>query len=281
MPALAPHVNYIACFLTFECPYRCWFCINRNSRLAQRPLRSGAEWIDFINRHESTTPYTLQGGEPTCHPDFYDIVNRTMQPIDLLTNLTFDVEEFIARADPKRFYRHAPFAPIRISYYDNEVSFEEFLGKCLRLREGGFDFFVFSLDFPDSPPERASDLKSKFAQHQIEHRMKPFLGIYKGKLHPEGVFLSDDAITRKSRRRCQCRTSEILIAPDGQMFRCHADLYENVNPIADISAPEEALQFKHRACDRYGYCNPCDLKVKNNRLEQFGHCAVDIIDISS
>ena len=279
MNSVASDFNYIACFLTFACPYDCWFCINRESRLEPRKMLAAEKWIAFINSLETDVPITLQGGEPTMHPGFYDIVNRTSQPIDLLTNLSFDADTFIANVSPKRFYRHAPFAPIRVSFYDHRVDFSEFVAKCRRLIDAGFDLFVYSLDFPDSPPERAANLKRRFAEYGIEHRMKPFLGTYNGKLHPPDGYLFAEGVSRKAAKRCQCRTTEILVAPDGSMFRCHADLYENVGAVAHSDDPAEALQCKYRPCDRFGQCNPCDLKVKNNRQEQFGHCAVSIKDI--
>ena len=69
------------------------------------------------------------------------------------------------------------------------------------------------------------------------------------------------------------------MAPDGQMYRCHADLYEGKKPIATVEEPDEALEHRFRQCDQYGYCNPCDWKVKNDRQERFGHCAVEVVDL--
>ena len=31
-----------------------------------------------------------------------------------------------------------------------------------------------------------------------------------------------------------------------------------------------------RPCDVYGHCNPCDIKVKTNRFQEFGHTSVQI-----
>ena len=108
MRTIPPDFNYIGCFLTFACPYDCWFCINRESFLSPRPIRPGAEWVAFINQFDGDVPFTLQGGEPTCHPDFHQIVNETKPPINLLTNLSFDVDKFIATVDPARFQRRVP-----------------------------------------------------------------------------------------------------------------------------------------------------------------------------
>jgi len=36
---------------------------------------------------------------------------------------------------------------------------------------------------------------------------------------------------------------------------------------------------EYRECYFYGDCNPCDVKIKTNRFQQYGHTSVDIIDI--
>ena len=72
--------NYIAAFLTFRCPYRCSYCINRfslHSKLSQ-PEMSGPEWIEALSRIETRdVPITFQGGEPGCHRQFIEIVRET------------------------------------------------------------------------------------------------------------------------------------------------------------------------------------------------------------
>ena len=70
--------NYIAVFLTLACNLRCSYCINAFAPLDRKsPRMTGADWIAGLNRIVSRPdlPVTLQGGEPSVHPDFIDIVN--------------------------------------------------------------------------------------------------------------------------------------------------------------------------------------------------------------
>src|SRR3989338_4982210 len=39
---------------------------------------------------------------------------------------------------------------------------------------------------------------------------------------------------------------------------------------------ESACDKKFRPCEWFGHCNPCDIKVKTNRFQQFGHSSVEI-----
>ena len=140
--------NYIAVFLTMACPYRCDYCINSFESAAreQRGLMKGEQWVAALSRlanlerEEGLVPVTLQGGEPSVHPDFYEIINGLPERIrlDILTNLCFDVEEMIGRVAPERLRREAPYASIRVSYHPGQVEVEELLAKTHRLLGAGF-----------------------------------------------------------------------------------------------------------------------------------------------
>ena len=73
----------------------------------------------FRLRSRPDLPVTLQGGEPSLHPDFHAIINGLREdiPIDILTNLQFDVNAFMRNVRPERVSREAPYASIRVSYH--------------------------------------------------------------------------------------------------------------------------------------------------------------------
>ncbi len=111
----------------------------------------------------------------------------------------------------------------------------------------------------------------------IDFRVKDFLGCYKNKLY--GTYHYKDACLKKIRKSCLCKTTELILAPNGKVYRCHSDLYEGREPIADILDKNFKIEDIYRPCNNYGHCNPCDIKVTTNRLQRFGHTSVDIIDI--
>ena len=72
-----------------------------------------------------------------------------------------------------------------------------------------------------------------------------------------------------------CRPSELLINPAGYIFKCHADLYANRNFIGHIL--DDEIKFPaFTECENFGHCNPCDVKLKTDRFQQHGYCAVEI-----
>ena len=74
----------------------------------------------------------------------------------------------------------------------------------------------------------------------------------------------------------ECRTTELLLDPRGNIHRCHSDLYAGRPPIGSLLDPTFASDERFRACDRFGECNPCDVKIKTNRFQQTGHTSVTI-----
>lgn len=269
--------NYIGVFLTLRCPYRCSYCINRAGGPggASRPELGVRDWIAFFERLQpGDVPVTLQGGEPGLHPQFVELVEAVtrMHQVDILTNLAFDLDAFIRRVPPSRLDRDAPYAPIRVSYHPRQFSLFEIVRRVQRMQSAGFRVGLYGVLHPEQREEmkRAERVCARLG---LDFRTKPFLGRYRGRLH--GTYAYPDASSGRS-RACECAPSELLIAPDGGIHRCHHHLYAGRPPAAHVADARITLAETFSACSDYGQCNPCDVKVKNNRFQRFGHVAVRI-----
>jgi hypothetical protein len=279
------HHNYVAFFLTLACNLRCPWCINRHGGseygLARKAHLTADEWIEAANRLvlRGDLPLTLQGGEPTLHRGFYRIVREVRDEIkmDLMTNMTFDVETFIREVPVQRFLREAPYAAIRVSYHPGQNDIGELIRKTKRMEEVGFRVGLYGILHPDEALRNHVLAVQRMCTDQgIDFRTKEFLGLWKGRLY--GTFKYEGAVCGEAQLPCECRTTELIVDPGGYVYRCHADLYGGRSPIAhvlDEDFNEEALD-EFRACDAYGDCNPCDVKVKTNRYQVFGHTSVEI-----
>lgn len=282
------HHNYVAFFLTLACNLSCPWCINSHeaakSALAKRKHMSAEQWIAAANRFQlrSDLPITLQGGEPTIFAGFYRFVNEADSRIqmDLMTNLQFNVETFIANVPVSRFSRQAPYAPIRASYHPGQNDAEELMRKALALMNAGFRIGLYAIDSPDPQVKAHIDsVMNEAHQRGIDFRLKEYLGFYQDRLL--GAFKYTDSVGATTLHSCQCRTTEFLVDPSGHVFRCHADLYNGKDPIAHILDEDfdEASLQQFRPCDHFGTCNPCDVKIKTNRFQVFGHTSVEIENI--
>ncbi len=270
--------NYIAVFLFMGCNLNCSYCINKyESGKYLRQIMNGDDWIKALNRLKSrdNLPATLEGGEPSLHPDFIEIINgiRKDLNIDILTNLQFDVDEFIKKVDPNRVKREAPYASIRVSYHPEQMKLEPLIEKVLKMQNAGFSIGVWGVLHPFWE-KHILEAQEKCKKLGIDFRTKEFLGEYKGKLY--GKYKYPDAVSMKIRKNVLCKTTELIIGPTGHIYRCHSDFYERRTPIGHILDPEFNIEDIYRECSWYGHCNPCDIKVKTNRFQIYGHTSVDI-----
>jgi MoaA/NifB/PqqE/SkfB family radical SAM enzyme len=275
---LPPSHNYIGAFLTLRCPYSCSYCINRFHGDAGRSYSElpGHKWIDFFNTLEhADVPITLQGGEPGVHPDFIEIVRETAQlrPVDILTNLAFDLREFVHNIDPAWLNRDAPYAPIRASYHPEQFALVDIIERLQLLQMEGFRVGLYGVMHPENVTQM-KHAEAVCTDLGIDFRTKPFLGWYEGKLY--GDFAYPDACSLSTARECQCQPSELLIAPDGEIYPCHHHLYSEADSRGNIINTQDAISSEARACQHFGHCNPCDVKIKNNRLQHFGHVSVKV-----
>jgi len=111
----------------------------------------------------------------------------------------------------------------------------------------------------------------------IDFRIKEYLGFDGDKWH--GTYKYPEAISQKVAKYCECKTTELIVGPNGGVYRCHSDLYEDRTPVAYITDGDFQIEDVYRPCFVYGHCNPCDIKVKTNRFQEFGHTSVDIKNI--
>lgn len=289
LPLITPkaHHNYVAFFLTLACNLSCMYCINRHGDISAVPGRtqmSAANWVAAANRLvlRDNLPLTLQGGEPTLHKDFFRIVNEVKPEIkmDLMTNLMFDVDAFISNVPVWRFTREAPYAAIRVSYHPGQNSIDDLIEKTVKLQNAGFRIGLYGIEHPDSEKKRQIlEVQQQCLDMGLDFRLKEFLGVHNQ--HMYGTFKYEDCVSSTHLRRCQCRTTEIIVDPSGYVYKCHADLYSGRNPIAhilDAIFSEESIE-EFRECTNYGTCNPCDVKLKTNRFQIFGHTSVEIRNI--
>ena len=290
--------KYICAVLTMRCNLNCSFCLNsldkgkefnRNKFLEI----SGEEWVNALNKIESKpdVPVTFSGGEVFLHKDFTYILNN-LKPklnIDILTNLKWGkkgIEKFIQEVNPERIKRNSPYASIRVSYHPEQMgNGEDLVKKTELLKDAGFSIGIWSVLYPS--PEQLSainQMQFRCKDAGIDFRLKEFTGKYEGKddLKRDFSITYGDyskylgSINSSKLKSCLCKTSELLIAPNGNVHKCHRDLFNEEFPTGNILDPNFEIKPEYLKCLNYGKCHPCDVKVKTNYKQELGHTSVDI-----
>ncbi len=270
-------INYVPAFLTLDCNLSCSYCINDDSGVVkERSMMSPEEWVRGLNRLKlkKDLPITFQGGEPTAYLGFYEVINKINHPIDILTNLQFNIDEFISMVKPERLHkgRKPYYKSIRVSYHSQSMEAGETLDRIVKLQDAGFNIGLFALNLPELT-EANMEMSELAREKNVYFFIKDFLGKRDDRLF--GFYRYPEALDGE-KKDAYCRSRDLLTAPDGKIYRCHRDLYHAENSIAHILDKDLKAEYKFRYCSNYGECNPCDIKEKTNRFLQQGFSTVEI-----
>ncbi|MBI3547466.1 MAG: radical SAM protein [Elusimicrobia bacterium] len=169
--------------IMLPCNFRCSYCVvhNESAQFLQLPV---ADWRRIWTRMfklYGCSQVRFAGGEPTIYPDFINLVGMIleMHTVDITTNLSFDVEEWIKKV---------PCDGIAISGSLHLEHFkpEDFLRKLLILRERGNQLISASLvAYPPDIP-RVEAIRDLFEKAGVLFKIIPFNGVYQGKRYPGG-----------------------------------------------------------------------------------------------
>ena len=244
--------NYIALFLTMRCNYKCSYCINWKNKYDEKDSKY---WIENLSKMETNLPVTIGGGEPSLHKGFIDIINHIPQKVDILTNLSFDVLNFINKININKFDMTKAFAPIRVSFHSEYADVNLILHKIKILMDAQFRIGLYCVE-----SEENKNFVEEFKRYSwLDFQTKPLL---------DNSVKQNDEVTN-----VKCKTKELLLAPNGKIYRCHRDLYKKEYEISTLDKTEKIKDI-YRLCTYANECHPCDIKVKRDRFGKYPYCAV-------
>ena len=278
--------DYIGIYLTNRCFLSCLYCItNYNDSFINT---KGFEeltpslWIEALNRLKlpEGVPLTFQGGEPFIYKGIWEILDNIRHKVDILTALPpqVTVENFEKLKTLDWNKRPSPYPTIRVSFHKDQNDYTKLIPRIKELQDAlGLSIGLFHIDHPEYP-DLIEDIRKFAAQYGVEFRTKEFLGKWNGKDYLSYKY-TDACEGKVTRPHVLCKNTVFPIAPDGAVYRCHSDLYAKRRDLAlgNITDPDLKLEHRYRDCAFYGTCIPCDVKVKNNHLQNFGYTSVDII----
>ncbi|MDR2816281.1 MAG: radical SAM protein [Proteiniphilum sp.] len=269
--------NYIAAFLTLACPRKCPYCLNgQHGDTGKYKISPAAQWVPALNRLKSDIPITLHGGEPLCHPEFYEIVNHIHPDkyVDMLTTFPFGVAEFRAKIKPERFRNPFIYPSIRVTHHFDNMNLEETVSNVMELKNSGYSVGLYFVNHPAMKAQIADALAYCKSKQLPQPVLKPYLGRYMDR--PYGNYRYPQACFSPVLSVVKCRSSNFLIAPDGNIYGCHKGLLEKITSLSSGSLFGE-YTFNHPLdCPYYGSCNTCDVQYKYDKTGRWGFSAVTI-----
>ena len=275
--------DYIGIYLTNRCHLNCDYCITAHHGSGFKDRRAEyltpEQWIKSLNRLvlPIDVPITLQGGEPFLYTGIWEILEGIKHKVDILTALPpfLKKEHFDKLKTLKWNKRKAPYPTIRVSYHKGQHNYRKLVRRIAELQDM-LSIGLFFLGHP-SYKEEFTEVKQFAKEFDVEVRRKQFLGYWNGKLY--GTFKYEDACAgTKKGIRVKCKNTVVPIAPNGDIYRCHSDLYfrRQSLKLGSILDKELKIKSKYYNCDNYGTCSECDVKIKTNRYQIYGYTSVDI-----
>jgi len=229
--------------LTDLCNFNCEYCHPQIRLFKNRPLPykfSLEKVVNVFNKLDSPSHILMSGGEPFLYPNFIELCRElTMKNyITINTNFsTHDVVEFANIINPS----HVVNIDAALHILERErlnLPLSDFVSKVLFFQKKGFNIHVIYVLYPPLIKRCEKDVR-KLRKYGIDKiYIKPYKGIYRGRLYPEGYSDREkkkilsikndypyirDYLTRKlcfRGEKCKAGYKSFKIEVDGSVFRC-------------------------------------------------------------
>jgi len=261
--------------ITLACNYRCSYC---GAHKEDAPcLVLGIHqwrriWENIFNKY-GCCQVRFAGGEPTIYPGFTELVSMLLErhTVDITTNLSFDIADWIAKVPPEGI-------AISGSFHPEAMPAAEFLRRLLTLREHGNR--LVSACMVGYPPHlgQLESARLMCEGQNILFKIIPFSGAYQGRRYPEAYTPEEKALLqaqveespdplgkainqqwqdfakapaddkdRKDFKGRLCHMGELYakIRPDGKVLRC---CHPDVAVLGRITDPELELYAGPEPC---------------------------------
>lgn len=181
--------------LTHDCNYKCSYCPTWCDDVKTPEYLPVSRWKDIWDRmfelyYSGVVRYT--GGEPAVYPHFAEIVGAVAKKhsVDITTNLSFDLRDFVKHVDPANVALSASFHP----EFD-EIG--EFLNRVLLLSKNGFTSTICFVGYP--PYLRDLNYYKRIVEDKgVMFKFLPFTGEYKGMQYPESYIDEEKKLMKET-----------------------------------------------------------------------------------
>jgi len=260
-------------FITWKCNFRCPYCWEvqraRHGQIKHEDFLPSDKLAEAWNRLKPEV-LDISGGEPFLQPNFIDLLEGLQNGITvaITTNLAFDMTQFVQRITPLKVFS------MTLSYHPSQnLSFEQFLGRALMLKNRGFTLTVNFVGYPEQM-WLAESVKQKIEAAGLRWHFDPYsqTEFYPYKYTPDeeallkgqtGTDRQNAFVTVKRPVICSAGFDHVTVFPDGKVYRCINDKIMGLPPVGDLLDPTLKLNDRMTLCGDYNTCAGCNRdKVK-------------------
>lgn len=241
---IRPCVDFL---ITQKCNYRCEYC-SQSKKYSKNLNHASDEVIEaflrFLKTLDSSFEITISGGEPLCHPRFYEVleeIKRQNLKLSVISNFSFPFENYKKIVD----IMGENLVEMFVSYHSSQIKdFGEFKDKVLKFNDyksNGAKFRVASVlseENVQNLKEMAEFLKPAGIEFILQHmRIKNSYVKYSKEAEE---FLSKNAAPEKGiklktfGKLCHAGEKFLLIYENGEAYRCYSSRFNRAHSVGNI-----------------------------------------------
>jgi radical SAM protein with 4Fe4S-binding SPASM domain len=255
-------------FISMTCNFDCPYCHEAQNQKNGKPSLIGfidsERWIEAWNRLNPNV-LDITGGEPFLQPGFMELLNKLNGNIKIAitTNLSNDLTNFVQKISPKKVFS------ITCSFHPTSkiINTEMFIGKCLLLKNRGFNISVNFVGYPEQM-WLIPKYKKMFNKHNIKFHLNPYIATpYNPYIFSDKEIRFLKKYTKKDRSNffdikkypvlCSAGYNHINVQPNGDVYRCIVEKAKGFK-MGNIFDPNFKLEKKWNYCESFYCCSGCD-----------------------
>lgn len=254
--------DHVHCYITLSCNFKCYFCVNRlyTEVMPNFTCARAEKWLYLINRLYGLHEIYLQGGEPSLHPDFVEIVNGLDgYNVCVFTNLPKEtIHKF------KQLRKNNNNIILKISYHpytthegvQPEESVNLFVRRLRQIPKG----IKWQVHLIDITEVSFSLYARAFRRYNVVIHREDFS--YEPQLRNFDMSAGSHVY---------CRSNMEVISPDMRIYPCLGLMMKKVQESSVPAMSVKSIKPVFRPCNYYGLCGQCSTAKEIHYISEKGN----------